>query len=511
MQNRAGKIAACVVFLIPLLSHNKWFWRYLLFQPGALTAETAFSFWRHIILPLGLTSLLLAASVGIGACVVKIIFQKTDLESPAPLVAFALGLGAISCGVFALGLAGGLTQVGLTAFSAATTLFAVWQARRAGALFSGWRSPEAGASGWPWILRGIMLYCLWHTLILALAPPTEWDILAYHLPIPKLYLAAGKIHEIPWLLHSHWPHLMEALYCLPLALKMDASAALLHWVCSWALVAAVFLAARSELGEKPALIAAALMAAQPTFLRIAGTAHCDGAMALFFFLGSWLLWRWKADRKLPWLIGAGLLGGLTASCKLFGIVPLVAWSGWIFWHEHKSGVRSAWKSAGLYFLCGFTVVLPWYVKTTLGAGNPIWPFFSGILGGRWGAEIVEVPYLVSIRWPWPPDWGLMVRYGPQYLLIPFIILGSMAKLRKVPLPEFLKFFSFPLVLYALVILRQQEAWRFFLPFIPVLAMAVGYWTAGFGAKSDWRRAISILLLGLGVSPALRSTAMNSSR
>ncbi|MES2463737.1 MAG: hypothetical protein V4671_24475, partial [Armatimonadota bacterium] len=54
------------------------------------------------------------------------------------------------------------------------------------------------------------------TAIAALAPPSflEWDSLAYHLAVPKTYLAQGRIFYIPYDHHSNFPFTLEMLYLL---------------------------------------------------------------------------------------------------------------------------------------------------------------------------------------------------------------------------------------------------------------------------------------------------------
>lgn len=64
-------------------------------------------------------------------------------------------------------------------------------------------------------------------LIIALAPPTIYDALWYHLQAPRLFLAAGRIYPEP----HNWPANLafagSMLYAIPLALGNDTAPALL--------------------------------------------------------------------------------------------------------------------------------------------------------------------------------------------------------------------------------------------------------------------------------------------
>ncbi|MBI5202655.1 MAG: glycosyltransferase family 39 protein, partial [Elusimicrobia bacterium] len=459
-------MTAIGTFLALVFVRDWAFWRYALSERGVVTGASVGTLWAHAAVPIGLTVVLAAMALACGSAILRWgqsprsgrvrVLEGTELP-----LAFALGAGLFAAAVALLGAARRLDGPHLGMLLAAITSVTATQA----GLLRG-RRPSLGLRpGWIGVLQGLLAYSAWHTLILALAPPTEWDVLAYHLPIPKLYLSWGAIREIPWLLHSHWPHLMEAFYALPLAFREDGAAALWHGACCWALVAATWAAAREELDEKVAWIAAAAVAAQPTFLRIAGTAHSDGAMALFLFLAGWCLWRFDGSRERRWLWLGAAFSGLGASCKLFGAAPAIAWTMWL-------ALRSR-RDAALFAAASLAIVAPWYAKAWLGAGNPVWPFFSSVFGGAWGASLLEKPYLVSTRWPWPPDWELLIRYGPQWLLGPLAFL-ALASGRARP-PRFVLFSLLPALALFPVVLRQQEAWRFLLPLFPALGMLLGWW------------------------------------
>src|SRR5262249_42540158 len=125
------------------------------------------------------------------------------------------------------------------------------------------RIPVVSWPIWKTGCAAVLACAAWHVLVAALASPTDWDVLAYHLAVPKLYYSHGGVLEIPWLLHSHWPHLMETLYVIPLDLGRDNVAALIHAGACAALVSAVFAAAYEEWGGLAAWTSAALLAAQP--------------------------------------------------------------------------------------------------------------------------------------------------------------------------------------------------------------------------------------------------------
>jgi hypothetical protein len=68
------------------------------------------------------------------------------------------------------------------------------------------------------------------SLVSALAPPAglDWDGLAYHLAVPKMYLAHHRVFYVPFLSHSNFPFLTEMLYALGNLLRLVFLPQLFH-------------------------------------------------------------------------------------------------------------------------------------------------------------------------------------------------------------------------------------------------------------------------------------------
>lgn len=411
---------------------------------------------------------------------IKTLEKSPVSEVPAENFAYATGLGAAGLAIFLLGLAGFLFPVTLGTLCACVTLLA-WLEHRNSKL-SGRLSlfPSFSASRFPlWKTAciAVLLYSTWHVLISAFASPTEWDVLVYHLALPKLYWAQGRIQEIPWLMDSHFPHLMAALYVLPLSIGQDNLAALLHASACAALAFSIFSTAKRQWGEAGGWSAAALFAAQPIVLRYSGTAHSDGGFALFYFLASLAAWNWTVTRSRPWIILAGILAGFCASTKLHGAILMPLLTLQICFWGLKTGQR--WKtsalSTALFFISGLCIALPWYLKTWAGTGNPVWPFLHSILGGRWGAPIVAANLSMRLGNPsWFAVSRMLLYGGPLFLLLPAVLAGCLVYARKVAFPPLLKFLCLPFMPYLLIVSHSGEAWRYCWPFYPALALTAGW-------------------------------------
>lgn len=478
--------AVCAV-VAALVSARAWgFARFLLSQPDSLDGESL-----RIMLVFGLVPAVLAAAVWLGS------------RALGRWVASAAGLrpaqGGENAAVAALGL-GLLAQSAFLAYWARVPELLLLPV--AAALFLALRDrptlprkPRLDAVGA--IAAALLAYAAVCALVRALAPATEWDIRAYHLALPELYARARGLVAAPWLIHSHWPHLMEALYAPFLALGAEGATALIHAGAAVALVAATASIARDGRDDTAAWAAALLLAGQPALLRAAGTAHSDAASALFALSAAVLLARWERDERDGTLALAGLLAGFCAASKMLGLGALGAWSLWVAWRTRRA------RAPALFIGAGLCAVGPWLARTWARTGNPIWPFLSGPFGsGREAAELAA-RYMRATRWDSPPAW-LLTHDGPLFLLLPLAGLLALTTGRRAPASRVERLLLLPAPFYLYASFRHHEAWRFFMPVWPALALA-----AARGASAAWRAggarrvlAGALVLGGAASIPAL---------
>jgi hypothetical protein len=241
-----------------------------------------------------------------------------------------------------------------------------------------------------WFLLVAMTSSLGYSLFAwALVPPLAWDEVSYHLPIPQIFIRAGGFVNIPTIVHSNWPSGMEMLNTLAL---MMGSEILPHLtVTAMTVLTALGLAhlARHWFDRSTAWLAATLYLTTPMVKFLAGVALIEGALGFFGFLALWSGFAWLESRSWRALILAGILGGLAASIKLTGAaIPIAVGTvglGWLLLRYRGEARRHAVQFAG-YGLIAFMLVAPWYIKSTIYTGNPFWPFFYNVFGGRnWDA------------------------------------------------------------------------------------------------------------------------------
>lgn len=226
-------------------------------------------------------------------------------------------------------------------------------------------------------------------IIRALAPPVgdDWDSLAYHLAIPKLYLQHHGIYFIPFSSHSNFPFNWEMLYTLGLSFGSISLAKLFHFLSGALLLASVCSAAKRHFGAETARLSALILAGVPTVAWLATTSYIDLTTALFSFLVVYSLLNFTTSKDRKWAVFAGISAGLAAGTKMTALIMIAIAAVWIIFDAKSSKPDKPVRLAiGAIIICAL-LAAPWYIKSLIYTGNPVYPFFYGIFGGKdWSAE-----------------------------------------------------------------------------------------------------------------------------
>ena len=250
------------------------------------------------------------------------------------------------------------------------------------------RRPE----GPEWVAVAVVLLPLVVGLIGALAPSTalDWDTIAYHLAVPKQWLAAGQIHPISYIHHSNFPFTVDNLYLWGLVWGGQAGAKAFTISFTLLGVLALFGIGRQAWGPRAGLIAGATFATAPVIVWETGTGYLDVAHGLYAGLGAWFLLR-SLTHDEPWLPGA-LLMGFAVGSKYTGLQGAIAVAvvGLVLALRHVDRARAI-RTLGLAASVTLAVGGAWYAKNLAWVGNPVYPFFYERLGGaNWDQNQADV-------------------------------------------------------------------------------------------------------------------------
>jgi len=229
--------------------------------------------------------------------------------------------------------------------------------------------------------------------VLAPSDTLDWDTLAYHLAVPKIWLHAGQIQYIPYIHQSNFPFTVENLFIWGLTWGEQSGAK--AFVLAFFLfgIFAIFGATRNRYGALAGWWSALAFSTIPVVMWESGTGYIDVPHGLYGGLGILFASRFVMDPKSKSnLILSGICLGFAAGTKYTGLqtIAAVGLAVLISFAVRKQAVEGL-KSAVLIGFVGVAIGAPWYVKSIVYTGNPVFPFFFERLGGKnWDQRRADV-------------------------------------------------------------------------------------------------------------------------
>jgi len=284
------------------------------------------------------------------------------------------------------------------------------------AVRSGSRKVELGAASAA-VLAGAPFY---------LAPPYFYDALVYHLGLPWGWLVNGDFAPAAHNLFSHFPLAGPTVFLTPMTLGLDRAAAGLHWVTFCIVLLAAYRLARRLGAGRSAIAAPLLLASVWHALWVAGVAAVDHlvVLAVLVAVTELLVPEPLAESSiLSGQLGGGLALGLAMATKYVAAVPVLSVLGALLLVRPVRW-RRVLTASGVAALAGSF----WYVRNLWTTGNPFYPLFWTLFGGRgWSArDDLRFNALVheGVRGArsWLEGLGLLFHDGPGLGLWLFLAL-----------------------------------------------------------------------------------------
>jgi hypothetical protein len=331
----------------------------------------------------------------LGSQALALILRRREPALPvAEQSLFGLGLGMVLLGyvVLTIGLLGQLTPPAIFASLALSGLLGIRQlptlgraVRTVGAAF--WRDVKSG--GEP---LAVWLFVMgWTFLVLlgTLAPPgdMDWDGLSQHLASPKIYLRHQTITPIWFDHHSHFPSTLQMLFTAGLAAGSAEAAKVIHLVCGIATALTLVVIGRRLLTPAAGHWAAFAFLTIPLTAWLGQVAYVDLAGAYFAaltLLGLLLFWRSSAVPDLA-LAGIAAAGGLAAKLQGLEVLGAALFALVVIGWRAGDGLKRIARNVCIFAGIGAALASPWYVKSAIWTGNPVYPFAYSTFGGKyWG-------------------------------------------------------------------------------------------------------------------------------
>ncbi len=324
--------------------------------------------------------------------------QQLFADSPWPagfrmVVSLAAGLGAVSLITLALGSAGKLFAGLLLAALLPLCLLGIaglWQMRRQGCAM---RAATTSRKAWFALLAAVPVAAM---LIMASFPPgfvwssegNGYDVLEYHLELPKEYVAAHSTAPVMHNIYSFMPSLTEMLYS---ALGAATSACGNFYSMVYAsqylhlfmtiLAGVAILLAPIKLNLFGRIAGCVLLLATPWAMVVGSLAYNDGAMMLF---GALALILAMTEPFTYRGVLVGVMLGLAISCKLTAGVMFALPVGLLMLS------RGQWRAVIAATLLAAVIFAPWCVRAYAASGNPVFPVAMRTFGaGHLSPELAE--------------------------------------------------------------------------------------------------------------------------
>jgi hypothetical protein len=213
----------------------------------------------------------------------------------------------------------------------------------------------------------------------------QWN---YHLGFPYQWLRAGTVVTFPDHAYSFLPSNSGLLYLYALAGPGPWGAQVAHW---WLglLAAGGSAAVARRMGAKTygQMIAAVLFAATPSIVQLGALAGGDLGVAAFGICGVLAILHLREGPKpdVSWTVVAGVFAGLAVGCKYTAIgqivIPLgVVGLALLFSVSERPGRFVLVVLHAAAFALAFSVAAgPWLLRNTVATGNPVYPYFQGLV------------------------------------------------------------------------------------------------------------------------------------
>lgn len=369
----AGAIGALVWVVIVLLLY---YWIHKPVTPAFAAAVGGALF------DMATTALFVVAGAGLGRRLLRRL-DRAAWSAPERLAADGLiGLGALSLLILLVGavLLNPLSMILLLAALAGVIWRDCYDWLRD---LVGWLRGGIPGKGWPRFLAMTALIMLLLGLILAVLPPTAWDVLTYHLAGPAEYVEHGRFYAVPDNHFLGFPQLVDTLFAGQLGLTGRlATGNLMSWAIGTLALLMVGGYAARRAGPVAGWVAVNVLLTATSFWLEMTWAYTDLMPVGLIVIGLAAADAWIEARQadpgntragLGYLILIGVAAGFGMSTKYSVLWMAVGLGVLILWLVRREGWRSMLISGVIYGGVAAAVLLPWLVRNVILYGSPVYP------------------------------------------------------------------------------------------------------------------------------------------
>lgn len=453
------------------------------------------------------------------------------------LLATALGLNLLSLATLALGLAGAIRFPYAAGCMLALVGISFTSPRLRSQIlndFSSKRPVPANPAGGP----GLSLHWLWSTtpfiaLILAgaMLPPIDFDVLEYHLQVPKEWYQQGQVDFLAHNIYGNMP-LGAEMHAL-LAMALIEPLADWWWgaivgktmmaIYSLLTAVALFAAGQRFVHRSAGIVAALIFLSLPWTLRITHIGFNEGAVGLYLLLSVYALLLGRnlspssitdSNRREPsnptdialqnrLFALTGMLAGSAVACKYTSVVFVLAPCAVLV---AVVGKPFRWKPLVSFLLMATCMCGLWFGKNWVLTGNPTYPLLYEVFGGESRTPEKDRQWKAAHQVPrdqaTPKD-AFNQHFTMRQLrqAVQRILLGN----------EWLSLLVWP---FAILAICGPNTRRIALPWCGMaLVVWIAWWLTTHRIDRFWAPALPLIVFASGIgftsisSPRMRSVAL----
>lgn len=225
---------------------------------------------------------------------------------------------------------------------------------------------------------GILLIIFIPILCLTLYPPTHWDDISFHLPIAQSLLELGNLSGNIYLRYPYFPFNAEMLFTFGMIFNVK-TAQLISSISLFTLCIGLYGYVNAKTKSNYfGFLGFLIVFSSPLIVFLSSVSYVDMLLATFITAGIILQIEYFENKNMNYLYLSGVFMGVAAGIKYTALIVCVI-SGIIFlvaMYKNKIKIKNL-----LIYISIVTIVgIPWYVRTLIYTGNPVWPFMSNIFG-----------------------------------------------------------------------------------------------------------------------------------
>ena len=366
-------------------------------------------------------ALITGAAIGLGQRGLKRLAPNARLGGGQRLLfATVLGYGAISLLMLALALAhclhpavvgSVLSVAGLIVLRDALEVFRQFHAEFRSSFAAQWRNGDLRLAA---LTVSILCICGFGSYIFAVAPATHWDVLHYHLGVPRVYAERGELADLDHTWAVHCVRNGEMLYLLGLLVEGQPIPMLINFLFGMLAAGLVANLATQLSNRRTGMLAGCIFFAIPLVSYVLAQGMIDLMLTAYAVAAACAFFRWKQEGDAQWICLFSVFAGLAVSTKLNGLLVMAPFGTFLLARILILGTdwRARLANSARAVVPGLLILAPWPILTWIRTGNPVFPFLNKVFrspewfqdsnnaGSDWGGFGFGTTWYHGLRLPW---------------------------------------------------------------------------------------------------------------